>query len=88
MVGCRLQLLSHVEGLANQGIHHGDLRPANVCVSEAGRVRLVDLHLMHFDTDCDTYDCPFEEDGDGEVSELRARLFGTSSLTPAAESQL
>jgi RIO-like serine/threonine protein kinase len=39
-------LVNIIRHVNNAGIHHGDLRPSNVCVDPDGRVRAIDWHTV------------------------------------------
>jgi RIO-like serine/threonine protein kinase len=41
----RTELVNIVHSTNGAGIHHGDLKPDNVCIDGNGKVRLIDWHL-------------------------------------------
>lgn len=41
----RTELIDIVRCINSAGIHHGDLKPNNVCIDTHGKVRIIDWHL-------------------------------------------
>ncbi|KPI85442.1 putative protein kinase [Leptomonas seymouri] len=78
-----LQILEGLEYLARKGVVHGDLKSANILVSEQGSVKLADFGTSRFVRECATS----EVSAEGATSTAGRRSRASSSRNSSASQQ-